>query len=184
MTDLQVYLRAAWAVRSGADLYTIIDDNQWHYHYPALFAILMTPLADPPAGEPMLVPVKNASALDVAALVNRLLTESAGQPGAQLEAQQRVALVADPRSNSILIRADNPARGARVRQLIEQLDTPTRVGGNVFIVYLKNAEAEHVAETLRGLYGGERAAVPTTAATTASALPAALPTATSTTVAT
>lgn len=51
MTDLQVYLRAAWAVRSGNDLYAITDDNQWHYHYPALFAILMVPLANAPAGQ-------------------------------------------------------------------------------------------------------------------------------------
>lgn len=50
MTDLQVFLRAAWAVRSGADLYTITDVNDWHYHYPPLFAILMVPLADAPAG--------------------------------------------------------------------------------------------------------------------------------------
>ncbi len=51
MTDLQVYLRAAWAVRTGNDLYGIIDENKWHYHYPALFAILMVPLANAPAGE-------------------------------------------------------------------------------------------------------------------------------------
>jgi hypothetical protein len=51
MTDLQVYLRAAWAVRTGHDLYSIIDDNKWHYHYPTLFAILMVPLANAPAGE-------------------------------------------------------------------------------------------------------------------------------------
>jgi hypothetical protein len=50
MTDLQVYLRAAWAVRTGHDLYSIIDDNKWHYHYPALFAILMVPLANTPPG--------------------------------------------------------------------------------------------------------------------------------------
>jgi general secretion pathway protein D len=121
---------------------------------------IIASLDAPPTGEPMLVPVKHASALDVVALVNRLLGETTGQPGAPVEAQQRVALVADPRSNSILIRADNAARGARVRQLIEQLDTPSRIGGNVFIVYLRNAEAAQVAETLRGLYGGERAAVP------------------------
>ena len=35
-----------------------------------------------------------------------------------------MTLLADPRSNSILVRADNPGRIARVRQLIEQLDTP------------------------------------------------------------
>ena len=121
---------------------------------------IIASLDQPPAGEPMLVPVRNASALDVVALVNRLLSDTTA-PGAAQEAQQRVSLVADPRSNSILVRADNPARSARVRQLIEQLDTPARVGGNVFIIYLRNADAAHVAETLRGLYGVERPAIGT-----------------------
>ncbi len=37
-------------MRSGADLYAVTDDNGFHYHYPPLFAILLAPLADPPAG--------------------------------------------------------------------------------------------------------------------------------------
>lgn len=49
-TDLGVYLRTAWAVRSGIDIYAIADDRGWHYCYPPLFAIVMTPLADPPRG--------------------------------------------------------------------------------------------------------------------------------------
>jgi alpha-1,2-mannosyltransferase len=48
--DLDVFLRAGWAVRSGADLYDVTDNNGFHYHYPPFFAILMAPLADPPAG--------------------------------------------------------------------------------------------------------------------------------------
>ncbi len=48
--DLDVFLRAGWAVRSGADLYAVTDDNGFHYHYPPFFAILIAPLADPPAG--------------------------------------------------------------------------------------------------------------------------------------
>lgn len=48
MTDLGVYLRAAWAVRTGQNIYAMTDDNGWHYHYPPLFAILLAPLADPP----------------------------------------------------------------------------------------------------------------------------------------
>jgi general secretion pathway protein D len=68
--------------------------------------------------------------------------------------QQRVSVVADPRSNSILVRADNPTRLARVRALVEQLDTPGRAGGNIFIIYLKNAEATRVAQTLRALLAG------------------------------
>jgi alpha-1,2-mannosyltransferase len=51
MTDLDVYLRAAWAVRTGHDLYTITDDGGWHFHYPPLFAIALVPLADPPRGQ-------------------------------------------------------------------------------------------------------------------------------------
>src|SRR5262249_53476942 len=50
MTDLGVFLRAAWAVRAGEDLYAVTDDKGLHYHYPPLFAILLTPFADPPAG--------------------------------------------------------------------------------------------------------------------------------------
>jgi hypothetical protein len=48
MTDLQVYLRAAWAVRTGENIYTITDNNHWHYHYPPLLVILAMPLADAP----------------------------------------------------------------------------------------------------------------------------------------
>src|SRR5947209_4175021 len=50
MGDLDCFLRAAWAVRSGADLYDVTDDNGFHYNYPPLLAVLATPLADPPAG--------------------------------------------------------------------------------------------------------------------------------------
>ncbi len=50
MGDLDVFLRTAWAVRAGEDIYKVTDDNHYHYHYPPLFAILITPLADPPAG--------------------------------------------------------------------------------------------------------------------------------------
>jgi alpha-1,2-mannosyltransferase len=50
-TDLDVFLRAAWAARTGRDIYTITDPNGWHFHYPPIFAIAMIPLADAPPGE-------------------------------------------------------------------------------------------------------------------------------------
>ena len=108
----------------------------------------------PPAGEPIVVPLRNASALDLVQILNRLLADSGGAPGAAPDPQQRVTVVADPRSNSVLVRAENPSRLARVRALIEQLDTAGRGGGNIFIIYLKNAEALHVAQTLRALLSG------------------------------
>lgn len=147
----------------------LIAPNNAIAAYPGSNALVITDYADnlrrierivaaldqPPAGEPLLVPVKNASAIDLAAIVNRVLSDAGGTPGvAPAEAQQRVVVIADARSNSVLIRSDSAGRAARVRQLIEQLDTPTRPGGNVYVVYLKNAEAVRVAEALRGLYGG------------------------------
>jgi len=108
----------------------------------------------PPGGEPIVVPLRNASALDLVQILNRLLADGGGAPGALPDAQQRVSVVADPRSNSVLVRAENPSRLARVRALIEQLDTPGRAGGNIFIIYLKNAEAVRVAQTLRALLSG------------------------------
>jgi general secretion pathway protein D len=147
----------------------LISPNNAIAAFPASNALVITDYADnvrrilrivasldqPPAGEPLIVPVKHASALDMAALVSKAIAGDGLTPAAAAaDAQQRVSLVADPRSNSVLIRAENPGRAGRVRQLIEQLDTPQRAGGNVFVVYLKNADALHVAETLRGLYGG------------------------------
>jgi len=52
MGDLGCYLRAAWAVRTGVDPYSIVEENKFHYNYPPFLAIVLTPLADAPAGEP------------------------------------------------------------------------------------------------------------------------------------
>jgi alpha-1,2-mannosyltransferase len=49
--DWNVFARAAWAARTGGDLYAIADDNGFHYLYPPAFAVLLAPLADAPAGE-------------------------------------------------------------------------------------------------------------------------------------
>ncbi len=108
----------------------------------------------PPAGEAILVPVRYASALDLVQMVSRLLADAPGIPGVPADSQQRVTLVADTRSNSVLLRGENASRVARARALIEQLDTPGRVGGNIFIIYLRNADAVRVARTLRALFAG------------------------------
>jgi hypothetical protein len=52
MGDLPVFLRAAWAVRAGEDIYAVADNNNHHYHYPPTLAILLAPLADPPPDRP------------------------------------------------------------------------------------------------------------------------------------
>jgi len=114
---------------------------------------------DQPSGmDPVVIPLYHASALDVVQAVNRLFTEPASSPGvANSETAQRMTIVADARSNSLIARADNPSRLARLRTLVATLDTPTSAAGNIHVVFLKNADAVKVAETLRAVYSGESA---------------------------
>ncbi len=167
-----VSLRYESAAQLVAILRPLITPNNTIAAFPSANALVITDYADnlkrldrviasldqPPAGETTIVPVHHASALDIVPMLNRLLAEPAsGVPGGAADVQQRLTLVADARSNSVLIRADNPARARRARALIEQLDTPGRVGGNIFIIYLRNAEAARVAQTLRALLAGGEA---------------------------
>jgi general secretion pathway protein D len=109
---------------------------------------------DQPSGsDGIVLPLKYASALDVVQTVNRLFTEGTqAQPGGAADSSQRVIIVADTRSNTLLARSDNPSRLARLRSLVAVLDTPTSAAGNIHVVFLKNAEAVKIAETLRAIY--------------------------------
>jgi len=112
---------------------------------------------DQPSGnDPIVIPLRNASALEVAQTVNRLFAETTQAPGAAgADTSQRILVVADNRSNSLLARSDNPSRLARLRTLVAMLDTPTAAGGNIHVVHLRNAEAVKVAEVLRAIYTSE-----------------------------
>jgi len=114
---------------------------------------------DQPASgtEPIMIPLRYASALDVAQTINRLFLDAPQAPGAAADPAQRLTVVADARSNSLVARSDNPSRLARLRGLVAMLDSPTGTAGNIHVVYMKNAEAVKVAETLRAIYLGESA---------------------------
>jgi len=62
-------------------------------------------------------------------------------------ANTKSSIVADARSNSILITADD-VRRSKIRSLIASLDTPREQSGNVRVIYLEYADAENVAEVL------------------------------------
>jgi general secretion pathway protein D len=129
--------------------------------------------------EPIVIPLQYASAVDVAATVNRLFAEAAqaqgGTAGAAVaEPTQRFVVVADPRSNSLLARSGDPSRLSRMRKFVAMLDSPTNAGGNIHVVYLKNAEAVKLAETLRAIYQGDGAPTTTTTPRSNLATPAAL----------
>ena len=139
------------------------------------------------ASDVEIIPLKHAIATDLAPLVARLVEtgSSAGAPGAaagQSDTGAKTTLLAEPRSNALVLRAANPARVAQVRALVERLDQPPAPGssaasGNIHVVYLKNADATKLAATLRAAMaagsanaGGASTSTPSTASTSAPAL--------------
>jgi len=122
---------------------------------------------DQPSGtDPIMISLRYASALDVAQTVNRLFLDAPQAPGtAAADPTQRLIVVADTRSNSLIVHSDNPSRLARLVGLVAMLYSPTSVAGNIHVVHLKNAEAVKVAETLRAIYLGEAAPAAPRAAT-------------------
>jgi general secretion pathway protein D len=118
------------------------------------------------------VRLRHAVASDLAPLVARLVEPGGSSGGAGVTAPQpglpgqpalptlggadgyRTTLLPEPRSNAIIVRAANPARLALAKSLIQQLDQPASSrgdgsGGNIHVVYLKNADATKLAVTLR-----------------------------------
>ena len=117
----------------------------------------------PNASDIEVIPLKHSVATDLVPLVQRLIDGSAsGAPGAPGAADPsfRTTLLAEPRSNALILRAANPARASLVRSLVDRLDrAPVEGGngaaGNIHVVYLKNADAVRLATTLRAALAGD-----------------------------
>ena len=135
------------------------------------------------ASDVEVIPLRHALAADLAPIVQRL-AESGG-PGApaaapgqagQTDSSFRTTVIPEVRSNSLLVRAANTARLNLVRSLIERLDQPGLQSetGNIYVVYLKNADATKLAVTLRAALA---ATTGTGAAGGGAAAPSAQPTA-------
>ncbi len=139
------------------------------------------------ASDVEVIQLKHAIAVDLAPLVLRLvesgssIPQAAATPG-QTGAEYKTTLLAEPRSNSIILRAANPARVALVKSLVAKLDQPngTSASGNIHVVYLKNADATKLATTLRAAVSGQVTGVNNTAINGASpmATPATTPSST------
>lgn len=115
----------------------------------------------PGGGEPIIIPLRYASAADVVQTLNRVLADSVIGSGAQAAAvdpSARVFIAPDARTNSVIVRSENAARLAQVQAMVQQLDVQTGTAGNIHVVYLKNAEATRVAQTLRSILSGEAGA--------------------------
>jgi general secretion pathway protein D len=117
-------------------------------------AAIIAAVDKPSGSDPVLIPLRYASALDTVQMLHRLFAETSQQmQGVGLV--EPLTLVADPRTNSLIARSDDAHKLARLRGLVAMIDTPTSAAGNIHVVYLKNAEAVKVARTLRAIYLGE-----------------------------
>src|SRR5437016_7979549 len=121
----------------------------------------------PASTDVTVIPVQHASAIDLAELVVRLSGTGVATPGVpgvppgQIAAGgDRFSVVPDGRTNSILLRSDNPGRIALLRSLIERLDVPARAIGSTRVIYLKHAEATKLVEVLRGMLAAAATAAP------------------------
>ncbi|MFS2005945.1 type II secretion system secretin GspD [Duganella sp. CT11-25] len=116
-------------------------------------AKIVAALDAPAVADLDVIPVRYAIASDLASMVNKLLDGSgAGAGGGDAG---KVSVLADPRTNSLVLRAPSAARSNLAKSLIAKLDQPTQELGNVHVVYLKNAEATKLAQTLRSVVSGD-----------------------------
>lgn len=91
-----------------------------------------------------IIRLKYGVAEDVVTMLNTLEKSRQGE-GA--EADKEAVLVADKRTNSVVVTADELSVD-RIRKLVSYLDTPLEQSGNVRVIYLEYADAMEVAEVL------------------------------------
>jgi len=128
------------------------------------------------------IPLQYAIAVDIAPMVQKLV-DGGGATGAAAASANSAMVMADARTNTLMVRAPNAARLGLVRTLVQRLDRPgtAGVGGSgIHVVYLRNADAVKLAQVLRAAFasvgggggassgassGGAPTSAPTTQAT-------------------
>ncbi len=124
---------------------------------------------DQPVGDNIeVIRLEHASASEIVRIITSMQQRDVQFSGGTLPGQP--FLVADDRTNSILLSGDRHAR-LRMRALIAHLDTPLETAGNTQVVFLNYANAEDLAPVLLGVAEEQRAqseagAVPSVATTT------------------
>lgn len=100
-----------------------------------------------------IVPLEHASATDIVRVLTALM-QSPRSDGAPVT----INLVADARTNSVLIGGDKSER-LRLRTLIAHLDTPLEHGGDTQVRYLRYADSEDLATKLQQHFSNRKTAI-------------------------
>jgi general secretion pathway protein D len=147
----------------------LIAPNNTISAYPANNTLVITDYADnlrrlariieaidsPATSEVEVVTLQYGLASDVATILNKALDEGARAAGQAVDAGQRVSVMAEPRTNMLILRAASRARLEQARQLIARFDQPNLTPGNINVVYLRNAQAVKLAPLLRAVLSSD-----------------------------
>ena len=98
------------------------------------------------------VSIEHGFASDIAQTVDQLINRGSADKGGKLPEHLQVVILPDPRTNRILFQSSDPRRLTQAADLARDLDSPLATPGNVHVLYLKNAEAAVLAQTLQNLY--------------------------------
>nr|WP_314898591.1 type II secretion system secretin GspD [uncultured Deefgea sp.] len=105
------------------------------------------------------IKLHNASALDVAQNIARLMPEVSvqvgGAPIPPPDGVRRSIIVPEPRGNRLMIRALNAPQASQLRQLIKSMDEAATTDNSINVIYLRNADAVKLASTLKGILTGQ-----------------------------
>ncbi|WP_231876909.1 type II secretion system secretin GspD [Oleiphilus sp. HI0080] len=112
---------------------------------------IINELDSPSKYELEVIQLQEAWVGDMVKLLEELAPSELGQ-SAQSKGANKFSVVADQRSNRLILRGDEPFR-EKMRSLISKLDQPSSTGGKTKVVRLKHADAEEIAELLSGLMG-------------------------------
>jgi general secretion pathway protein D len=97
-----------------------------------------------------IIPLQHASAAEVVRVLTSLTRAGGGAPKGAPGTGGTQVLVADERTNSVLLGGERSER-LRLRAIISHLDTPLDSGGNTDVVYLRYAEATKIVDVLMGV---------------------------------
>ena len=120
-------------------------------------AKIIAALDQPAASDIEVIALEHVVAGDIAAIVQRLAdgTPTVAVPG--MAAGGATTVLADARSNSLIVRTGNAAKLAAVRAVVAKLDRPVLGEGvpgapGMWVVHLKNADATRLATVLRAAF--------------------------------
>lgn len=119
MTDADDFFRAAWGIRTGNDIYDLIDTEGWHYNYPPFFAIITAPFANPPPDvvvkiEPGIITLKTSGGVKTLWVTSDTTVNFKGRPVGLAGIKPGMIVVATPseenRDAIAHINVDDPDR--------------------------------------------------------------------------